>query len=197
MNIVVRFVTIKEKITQRLLALKLLSKSPSGEELSRFLYDTIQVDAKIEYENIVAFAKDGPAVNGKAMHILTPLLPTTAFYIFLSHSINIAGGEIKDTCNQARHFVNIWANIMVRCGTARLLFKNLTGKSPLIISQVRWFTFWEVASQIHDNYTLVLQVVNDPDDFAREIRDGLKQVIARCESALRLELALIKIVKAE
>jgi hypothetical protein len=94
-NIVIRFVTDGSKITQRLLVLKLLSKSPDASELARFLHSTLLQDNKLRVENIHAAMRDGAPVNGAALSKLEVIFPFCVFPICLSHSINVVGCELK------------------------------------------------------------------------------------------------------
>ncbi len=194
MNIVIRYVTDNSKITQRLVALKLLSKSPDHHELARFLHSTLLLDNKIECDNIHAAVRDGAAVNGAALNLLTSFLPRCVFPICLSHSINVAGAEIKKSADIARMFISLWALVIGHSNVARMKFKTLSGVSAQRIGKVRWFTFWEVGAQCNDFYSCVKEVIYDDADFAEESRIAVRSCLTKpnAERDLLLELALIK-----
>lgn len=191
-NIVVRFVTDCFKITQRVLALKLLSKSLDANELARFLVDTIILEKKIEKEHIHAAIRDGAPVNEAALNSLTFYFSTCAFPICLSHSANTAGAEIKKTADNARCFISCWSLLISHCNHARMLFKEHSGVSVERLGKVRWFTLWEVGAHINDYYSCVKSVIYDTSDFAQQSRDSCKTYIENNETILLLKLALIK-----
>lgn len=132
-------------------------------------------------ENIHALIGDGAAVNGNACNALIPFLPICAVSQF--------------ACSiQWTSLVVDWEevvrkqNILFKCGqflfhmvvhTTKLKCKDLTNKIPKRISQVRWFTFWEVASQILDYCSSVLQIVNNFEEFGEETCDGLRHILAK------------------
>jgi hypothetical protein len=175
-------------------ALKLLSKSPSGDELARFIQQTLQTENKILGNNIHAVMRDGAAVNGAALKRLELSFSFCVFLICLSHSMNNIGSEIKKSCMAARSFIGCWAICTAHSNCARMKFKELTGVTVKRISKVRWFTFWEVGTQFYDYYASVVAVVNDGDDFAEESRESCRAYIGNddSEKKLRLESAMIK-----
>jgi hypothetical protein len=193
MNVVIRFVTAKGCITQRLLALKILKKSPNANELSAFLIETLFTRFGFSSEHILSICRDGAAVNTAASKHLQPVLYKCVFPICISHSAAVAGNEINLTANVARLFISYWTMMVAKSGTARLKFQTYAGVKAKRLGKVRWFTFWEVGAQLHKYYNEAKQVINDADEFSEDCRSSLRiYVNGPEESILRMELALLK-----
>jgi hypothetical protein len=109
--IVVRFLGPTYTIQHRLLHLKLLPKSLTGDELAAILVKLLMFQQN--EKKIIFDSRDGCAVNTVAVSTYRFLLPHLIDVICFSHSINIAGGEyFEDSCIIASKIINSWAGII-------------------------------------------------------------------------------------
>jgi hypothetical protein len=193
-NIVIRFVKSNGVIAQRLIALKVLLKSPNAKELSAFIIEVLFTRYGFAPSQIHCITRDGAPVNTCACDKLQDILYNCVFPICICHSVAIAGFELNASVNIARVFISCWSMMISHSGSARMKFQEYAGVKAMRMGQVRWFTFWEVGAQLHEFYKAAKLVINDPTDFAEESRQSLRLYANNPiqEKILLLELALIK-----
>jgi hypothetical protein len=191
MNLVIRFISEDKKICHRLAALKMLKQSLTGVQLFGWIVATLCGDLGIKSDRIGCLIRDGCSVNTKAAELLQQLNPLALDIICLSHSANVAGKQLNDEVPVATKFISRWAQLVSHCRLARLKFLEKSTVSVVRLARVRWFSFCEVAIQIHQYWSAVLDVIHEDNDFAVEGRAALRLMINQNPILLRLEIALI------
>lgn len=153
-NLIFRFIS-KDKIDcHRLVELKMLSQSFTGNQLSAWLVDLTSVQFRISLPRIVAMMRDGASVNTFAAEVLSQFNNEMLSIICLSHGVNVAGNLIKQSINVATTFIRRWGQLIARSPKARMKFKQLSNKSALQLGKVRWFCFCELGIQIYEESVL-------------------------------------------
>ena len=89
--VVARLVTDDWSIEQRLIRLKVLSKSLVGDELAREIIDVLSITYGIRSSCVIAIAKDGASVNGAAMRTISVVYPDLVNITCFSHMLNRVG----------------------------------------------------------------------------------------------------------
>lgn len=190
--VVARLVTDDWSIEQRLIRLKVLSKSLVGDELAREIIDVLSITYGIRSSSVIAIAKDGASVNGAAMRTISVVYPDLVNITCFSHMLNRVGEHFV-TPNLSE-FTSLWISLFSHSSKAKLLWKSQTGKAMASYSPTRWWSKWEVQRQI-------LEYFGDIEGFLRTHQADLgratgDKLIAffddiQKKSLLQLELAAV------
>ena len=150
----------KKKKKQRLVRFQVLPKSMKAPELAREIILCLSTFFQINPSRVVAFVRDGAAVNTAALEQVMMLLYTQANDIICaSHSLDNVGQHF-DTPTLSE-FAQWWVALFSRSPAARLAWKTRTGVSPKSHSTTRWWSLWEVLKQL-------LQYFGDVQPFFME-----------------------------
>ena len=145
--IVVRFVDEVMRIQQRLVRVHTLSKSLSAPELARELITVLSTELQIPRKKILAFVRDGAAVNGAALRSVKDLMYPEALDIkCFSHSLDNVGRHFDVPLLD--EFSQWWITLFSHSPAARLQWKQRTGVSPKTFSPTRWWSPYEVLHQV-------------------------------------------------
>jgi hypothetical protein len=191
MNIVIRFISRDKKICHRLASLRLLKSSLNGEGLFVWLVATLFGDLKFSHTQIACLVRDGCQVNSVAAEKMALLNPKVLDITCLSHATSVAGYTLNKDVPLAAKFISKWANLISHCIKARLKFREFAHQSALRLAKVRWFSFCEVATQLHKCWSAVLATIDEENDFAVDGREALRSIVANDSLHLRLEIALV------
>lgn len=194
MDCAVRFV-IRGVIQHRVAALKMLLKSMDGREEAAWLNDVLQLNRwrALKKKITIRFCcRDGAAVNGAALEHLSFLLqPHGTFDVICqSHSANVAGLLLSEATPLASKATDAWSALVTNSGECRRVFQTLSGEAGKTKNSVRWYEWFEVASQIR-KFPKIIRQMADRVDFGC---DGTRAKLARAMDApeLNFELALIE-----
>jgi hypothetical protein len=106
--VLVRWFDIEEcKVQQRLVSASFLQKSLNANELARHLVDILQVRFSVPPQNVFAVIRDGAAVNGAAMRLLSPLLTNSTNIVCSSHTACLSGSVLGKSLRAACKFVSL------------------------------------------------------------------------------------------
>ena len=94
---------------QRLVCLKLLSKSMTGEELACMIISTLSTLYGIESSRLVASMRDRASVNSVAMATLKLLYPSLLDIGYFSHTLDRVGEQFKVPV--ADEFTRLWISL--------------------------------------------------------------------------------------
>ena len=134
------------QIKQRLVGLKLLSKSMTGEELARMIISTLSTSYGIESNRLVASMRDRASVNSVAMATLKLLYPSLLDSGCFSHTLDLVGEQFKVPV--ADEFTRLWISLFSQSPKARLAWRSYCGRAVPTHSETRWWSRWEVTKQI-------------------------------------------------
>ncbi len=73
--------------------------------------------------------------------------------VCVSHTVNVIGKKLEANCTFAKYFIHKWSELMNCSDYAREIFaSNAGGLTVYRISEVRWFSFYEVVVQVRQNF---------------------------------------------
>jgi len=143
---------------------------------------------------ISCFVRDGCAANTKAIDVLQSIgFNHVVDMKCISHAASNVGKVLFASCGVSQRFIHLWNNLMNVSPMARKKFKDYSGHGCIrYTSDIRWYYQQETNSQVYKDWDAVCRVVYDGDDFASELRSGLKDQIDDNEFNIRTELALLE-----
>ena len=125
--IILRFVSDDWVLQQRLVRVQMLSKSLTGEELTRELIHVLSTTYGIETTNLLGAMRDRASTNGAAMQTLTVLYPLIVDIGCYSHTIDHVGDNFQTPT--LSEFTTSWLTLFSHSPKTRLLWKSETGRS--------------------------------------------------------------------
>ena len=144
-----RYVTLDYQIVTVLVALRLLKKSPNGDELAALLEDTLQNEYGLLLHNWRVSSQDRASVNQKAIRQLIARHPAIKALLMNhcnSHTIANAGAEMKSTALTL--MMQKWTKVVNQSPKARKVFSDAFAEAPKYGGGVRWWIEWELVSQL-------------------------------------------------
>ena len=137
-------------IKQRLVQIKLLTKSLCGDELAREIINILSISFSIRPSNLIAVVRDGASVKGSAMRTVKVVYPELVDITCFSHMLNRVVEHFV-TPNLSE-FTTSWISLFYHSLKTKLLWKTQTGKAMASYSSTRWWSKWEVQKQIFDYF---------------------------------------------
>ena len=194
MAVVIRFVDNEWKIEQRLLTLKMLAKSMTGEEIARELVSVISTSFSISSNQLLAGMRDRASVNDVAMRTIKILYPHMVDVGCFSHTIDHVGEHFKTPILDS--FVSSWVKIFSHSPKARLLWKEQTGRSMATFSVTRWWSKWEVIKQLLEQFGDIRLFLSSEENFASVLKPKLLAVLENAQQNIMLQLEMAATVDA-
>ena len=191
--VVLRFVD-NFQAKQRLVCLKLLSKSMTGEELARVIISTLSTSYGIESNRLVASMRDRASVNSVAMATLKLLYPSLLDVGCFSHTLDRVGEHFKVSI--ADEFTRLWISLFSRSPKARLAWRSYCGRAVPTYSETRWWSRWEVMKQVLEGYTDVEGFLQSCDNLSPATVKKLNEILTDALKKVQLRMELAAIVDA-
>lgn len=197
LGVIIRFVCGKGLIHQRCAALNMYRRSFNGDELTRAIIAVLTTRYAIPFERWHYATRDGCAVNGAAVRNMTMLNPKLLDLICWSHSVNVAGKVFNEKCEAATRFMQWWAQLISRSAAARGEFKEGAGEAALRLSDVRWFSAYELFVQLFHHLSVVEAIVRgaheDAETPSGALKAHMREVFDDVDAlrVLKLELAAV------
>ena len=108
--------------------------------------NVLSVEYGIGSERVLASLRDCVSANGVAMRTIQIVYPNTLDIGCYSHTIDLVGEKFRipnlDT------FICLWVSLFAHSLQARLFWKSRTGKAVTSYNPTRWWSKWEVMSQV-------------------------------------------------
>ena len=188
---VIRFITSDWSIKQRLVALKMLQKSLTGEEIAREVICTHSIDYHISPTALLACMRDRAASNNVAVRTLKVLYPHCVDIGCFSHTLDHVGEKFQTPVLE--EFLTGWINLFSHSPKNKALWLEQTGKSMKTYSATRWWSWWEVMEQLMVQFGdvapfLQWDEVGSPSTVMR-LRNILSDVTKK--AYLQIELAAV------
>ena len=186
--LVLRFVddwVVKQQVGR----LILLAKSLKGEEVARLLVQALSTELGISSNLIIAAMRDRASVNSVAMCTVRVLYNRIFDVGCISHTLDLVGERMNTPVLDV--FVKSWIGMFSRSPKTRLAWTTQTGLPPQTYSATRWWSKFEVISQIHDTFGDVSTFCKSsdlPTASSGKLTDILNDP-ARCRK-LKIELAI-------
>ena len=100
--------------------------------------------------------RDRASVNGVATRTMKVVFPDVLDVSCYSHTIDLAGDKFRtsrlvSTClfvSNLDLFIRLWISLFSHSPRAKLWWKERTGKAMASYSTTRWWSNWEVMSQV-------------------------------------------------
>ena len=127
MAVLVHFVSDDWTLEQRLLQLKMLAKSMSGEEIAREVLVVLSTSYSIGSYQLCAAMRDRASVNNVAVRAIKVLYPHLMDVGCFSHTIDHVGEHFNTPV--LIPFMTSWVSMFSHSPKARLLWKQQTGQS--------------------------------------------------------------------
>ena len=140
--ILVCFVNNSWIIEQQLLAIQLLSKSLTGEEITHELVQILSVSYSISSDHLVAAMRDRASVNSVAMKTVKIIYPNTIDVWCFSHAFDRVGEHFD--IPTLTEFIGNWLSLFSHSIKAKFLWKQQTGRAMASYSATRWWSKWEI-----------------------------------------------------
>lgn len=146
--VILRYVTEDFTIHQRLVSVRVLAKSVTGQQLAREIITALSTQLQYPSDKLVAVTRDGASVNRVAVGYLKDIMYPQVFDIIcLCHSLDNVGKRIEtDLLNS---FLCSWVSLFSHSPTARIAWRERTGEAIKSYSQTRWWSWWEMLHQLH------------------------------------------------
>jgi len=144
--IVLRFMSDSYTVEQRLVRIKLLAKSLTGEEVARELIHVLSTSLGIDSQFVVATMRDRASVNNVAIRTMKIIYQNFLDIGCFSHTLDLVGNHFKFP--NLTEFVGTWLALFSHSTKTKFLWKEQTGKAMASYSQTRWWSKWEVMQQL-------------------------------------------------
>ena len=189
MAIVMRYIDDEWSIQQRLICLKLLQKSMTGEEIAQVVMDTLSREYGIFPNRLLACMRDRAAVNNVAVRFMKVLYNNLLDVGCFSHTLDLVGDKI--CVPTLSDFMLSWLSLFSHSTKAKLLWKEKTGRPIRSYCPTRWWSKWECMKQVFELFPDVDSFVKSNDEFSHTTRskliallnDQAKRVILKVELA--------------
>ncbi len=188
----VGYVNNHNVITQRAVNLQTFKKSGTGNEIFLRTFKVLSDTFGFKTDSLISCTRDGAESNTVATSNWSRVCPSLLDVICISHSVNLIGKELEISCPTAFTFSRKWSHMVQISDIAKNMFHILANTYPKSISETRWYSAWEVAMQIRENWDAVLAVIASPESFCEESRVEMKTLLTTNMVQLKLELALMK-----
>ena len=148
--IVVRYVKDEFSVKQRLVALKMLQKSLTGEEIARELISTLSVEYHVTPTALLACMRDRAATNNVALRTLKVVYPNLVDVGCFSHTIDHVGEKFETPVLD--EFISAWISLFAHSYKTKALWREQTGRAMKSFSPTRWWSRWEVVEQVLEHF---------------------------------------------
>ena len=189
--VVVRFIS-DWTIQQRLVRLKFLKKSMSGEELAREVISILSGTLGVESHRLLAVMRDRASVNTAAMRVISVMYPKLLDVGCLSHTLDLVGGKFKvPTLNL---FITLWISLFVHSAKVKSLWKEMTGRTMATYSKTRWWSKWEIMHQVLVQFGDVQAFLLQNEDISPATRPKLLEILRNPQQQIMLKMELASVV---
>ena len=188
--IVVRLVC-EWSIKQRLIRLQLMAKSMTGDEIARTVIGSLSTEFGIESDQVIGIMHDCASTNNVALRTLKIIYPNVLGIGCFSHTLNRVGDRFQAAC--ANDFTTYWVSLFSHSSKAKFLWKERTGLTIDSYCPTRWWSKWEIMSQLVSVFADIEPFLKSSDDFSGNTRARLLEYFVSPTklNSLKVELAAI------
>ena len=193
--IVVRYVTDEFCIEQRLMALRMLQKSLTGEEIARELIATLAVEYHTTPTSLLACMRDRAATNNVALRTLKVVYPNIVDVGCFSHTIDHVGGKFETSVLD--EFISTWISLFAHSYKTKALWKEQTGRAMKSFSATRWWSRWEVIQQVLEQFGDIYPFLMREDIGSPATLSKLRAILSdsgNCGKKVYLHIELASVV---
>ena len=186
--VIVRFVGDEWVLEQRLIRMQMLSKSMSGEEITRELISILSVMYGVRSYLLLAAMRDRASVNNLAMQTVRVVYPSLVDIGCFSHTIDHVGDNFKTPV--LTDFMHSWISLFSHSPKTRLLWKSQVGRSMATYSATRWWNKWEVVKMVMTCFGDIEPFLLQNEDIGPTLRPKLLSFFADQQKRGRLQLEI-------
>ena len=192
--IIVCFVSDNWSIVQPLIRLDICAKSVNAQDLAHVLNDCLSVDYQVRGNSLLATLKDGASVNQAALNHIKFVFPKMLIVVCFSHTLDNVGNHFK--VPDLLSFGSLWIRLFKHSHRAKLIWQELTGRTPKSYSETRWWSKWEVFEQLLVEFGDVEQLLQEAETakLVLQIVPQIRETLSDQESRINLQLQLAAIV---
>ena len=139
-----RFVSDNWSIVQSLIGLD-ICKCPKSCACI-VLNDCLSVDCQVRGNSLLATMKDGASVNEAALNHIKFVFPKMLSVVYFSHTLDNVRNHFK--VPDLLSFGSLWIRHFKHSHREKLIWQELTGRTPKSYSETRWWSKWEVCEQL-------------------------------------------------
>ena len=188
--IIVRFVSDNWSILQRLIRLDICAKSVNAQDLAHVLNDCLSVDYQARGNSLLATMKDGASVDQAALNHIKFVFPKMLSVVCFSHTLDNVGNHFK--VPDLLSFGSLWIHLFKHSHRAKLIWQELTGRTPKSYSETRWWSKWEAFEQLLLQFGDVQQFLQEAE--TAKLAPQIRETLSDQESQINLQLQLAAIV---
>jgi hypothetical protein len=188
-NVTARYCSADFKIHYRLVLFVTAEKHLNGLDSARLLTQLLLSKYGIDISKVVAFMRDSVASNSVALRGLLGTFSAAADILCLPHTLNHVGEHFNLSTLDA--FLTPFIGLICVPGAAKVLWKQMTGESPVGFSQTRWYCKAEIAMQIATHFNQLGSVLTalSSDGIGDATTAKMKQIYSEKRAQLALECA--------
>ena len=190
--IVIRFVSDSWIIEQRLIGIQLLAKSLSGEEIAREVISLLSTKFGIGPNHLISAMRDRASANNVAMRTLKVVYPNVLDVGCFSHTLDLVGNYFK--LPNLTEFLNSWLLLFSHSVKCKFLWQEQTGKTMATYSHTRWWSKWEILSQILVQFGDVKPFLQRNTDIGPSTRPKLLAFFEDSQKLNHLKIELAAVV---
>jgi hypothetical protein len=180
-GMIICFVDKNGYITFRCIDVQFYSKSFNRSDVCLSVLGVLMKN-EIDHKRVKFIIADGCITNVAAVSLLCQSMRSLAFVKCVSHGVNLIGKELTKhpDLKFAFSFVRSWSSMMSRSPRASAIFRDkakLTTE-PTTNNEQRWYHWYEVLKQVYENSRAVRETITHEEDFAKDIREDLTEMIS-------------------
>ena len=180
------------KINQRLVRLKFLQKSMTGEEIAREIIQILSVRMGVFSHLIWATMRDSASVNNLAMNTISVIYPNMLDIGCFSHALDHVGGKFATPVLST--FCSSWISLFAHSPKSKSLWKEQTGRSIVTFSKTRWWSRWEVMNQLFLQFGDLLSFFTNNVDIGPSLRPKLLEILNDTQNIAQLQIELAAVI---
>lgn len=190
--VVIRFISDSWVIEQRLIGIQLLAKSLSGEEIAREVISLLSTKFGIGPKYLISAMRDRASANNVAMRTIKVVYSNVLDVGCFSHTLDLVGNYFK--LPNLTEFLNNWLLLFSHSVKCKFLWQEQTGKTMATYSHTRWWSKWEIMSQILVQFGDVKPFLEKNTDIGSSTRPKLLAFFEDSQKLNHLKIELAAVV---
>ena len=190
--VVIRFISDSWVIEQRLIGIQLLAKSLSGEEIAREVISLLSTNFGIGPKYLISAMRDRASANNVAMRTIKVVYSNVLDVGCFSHTLDLVGNYFK--LPNLTEFLNNWLLLFSHSVKCKFLWQEQTGKTMATYSHTRWWSKWEIMSQILIQFGDVKPFLEKNTDIGSSTRPKLLAFFEDSQKLNHLKIELAAVV---
>ena len=163
-----------------------MKSSVNGDELVHIILHVLHRKLNVPQGCLLATMRDRAPVNTKVLSTVSILYPEMLDVGCISHFLDRVG--TKCNTHVLKQFMTPWNFTFTTSIRGRMVWKDLTGQAMPRYNATRWWSYWECAKVVHEEWRHIAAFLESEEAFAVTSR-RLTQIMTQNAVQLRVELA--------